>query len=338
MGVATINDVARQAGVSIKTVSRVMNREPNVREETRAKVMAVAEALHYRPSQSARSLAGSRSFLIGLLFDNPSAAYVSDVQLGAVARCRESGRHLVIEPVDTSAPDLPRLVREACRALRLDGVILTPPVCDDARVLETLEALAMPYVRLAPQREPDRSACVSMDDRAAAAEMTRSLIALGHTDIGFIIGHPDHGASDQRRQGFVEAMATAGLAVRPERMVQGRFSFRSGFDAGEALLGDDRPTAIFASNDDMALGVMAAAHRRGLDVPRDVSIAGFDDTPAAQSVWPLLSTVAQPIAAMAATAADLIITGEAMPSPEEPPPQRVLDFTLQMRGSTAPRA
>ncbi|WP_296818576.1 LacI family DNA-binding transcriptional regulator [Brevundimonas sp.] len=334
MGVATINDVARLAGVSIKTVSRVMNREPNVREETRAKVLSVAESLQYRPSQSARSLAGSRSFLIGLLFDNPSAAYVTDVQLGAAARCRASGRHLVIEPVDTAAPDLPKLVRETCRALRLDGVILTPPVCDDARVLDVLEQMGVPYVRLAPNRDPDRSPRVTMDDRAAAAEMTRKLIALGHTDIGFVIGHPDHGASELRRQGFVDAMREAGLETRPDRMIQGRFSFRSGFDAGEALLGQGRPTAVFASNDDMALGVMAAARQLGLDVPRDLSIAGFDDTPAAQSVWPPLTTVAQPIGAMAAAAADMIIDGEAAHPHTGAPPSRELGFTLRMRGST----
>ncbi|MBC6983398.1 LacI family DNA-binding transcriptional regulator [Caulobacter sp. 17J80-11] len=337
MASVTIIEVAERAGVSIKTVSRVLNREPNVREETRERVMAAVQALDYQPSLSARSLAGARSFLIGLLFDNPSASYVSDIQLGAVSRCRESGYHLTIEPVDAASPDLERVVRQIVSTLRLDGVILTPPVCDDARVLDVLEKSGTPYVRVAPDRQPDRAARVGMDDWRAAFEMTRRLIELGHKDIGFIQGHPNHGASHLRHEGYLAALSSHSLTPRPGRVKQGWFDFQSGFACAQELLAnpDDRPSAIFASNDDMALGVMAAANRLRIGVPDQLSIAGFDDTPAALTVWPQLTTVAQPIFQMAAAACDLIISGEAR---EGAAPARLLDFKVIERGSTAARA
>jgi LacI family transcriptional regulator len=177
-----------------------------------------------------------------------------------------------------------------------------------------------------------------MDDRLAAYEMTKHLIELGHRDIGFIIGHPDHGASHLRHQGFMEAMADSGLTVRPERVEQGYFSFRSGFEAAERLLtGGDRPTAVFASNDDMALGVMAVANRLRLNVPETLSVAGFDDTPGAKVVWPQLTTVRQPIAAMAGAAADMLLNGVSWDEGELPP-SKLLDFELVVRESTGPAA
>lgn len=334
---ATIIDVAREAGVSIKTVSRVLNREPNVRAETRDAVLAASRALNYRPNLSARSLAGSRSFLIGLFFDNPSPAYVGDVQRGAVSRCRESGYHLTIEPVEVEASDLESVVEQAVSTLRLDGVILTPPVCDDARVLSVLESLGTPYVRIAPDRVKGRAPWVGMDDRAAARAMTEHLLGLGHVDIGFVTGHPDHGASRLRQEGFFDAMAERGIAPRDGRVIQGWFSFQSGFDAAERLLAEgERPTAIFASNDDMALGVMASAVRRRIAVPEELSVAGFDDTPAARTVWPQLTTIGQPIQDMAAAAADLLISGEARTFPPGKPPGRVFHFCLAARDSTTP--
>jgi LacI family transcriptional regulator len=336
LATVTITDVAARAGLSIKTVSRVLNREPNVTEKTREKVLEAARALDYQPNLSARSLAGSRSFLIGLFFDNPSPAYINDVQLGAVSRCRESGYHLTIEPVDTTAPDLERTVRGVISTLRLDGVILTPPVCDDERVLRTLEAHGTPFVRIAPDLQPDRAPRVGMDDERAAFEMTLNLIELGHRRIGFIKGHPDHGATHLRLDGFIRAMARHDLTPRPEDVMQGWFSSQSGFECAEAMLErPDRPTAIFASNDDMALGVIASANRRRIVVPDQLSIAGFDNTPAAVTVWPHLSTVAQPIFQMAAAACDLLISRAANSPGQEGPTARLMDFEIIMRDSTA---
>ncbi|MBI1682491.1 LacI family DNA-binding transcriptional regulator [Caulobacter hibisci] len=332
----TIHDVARLSGVSIKTVSRVLNREPNVKADTRDRVQEAVASLNYRPNISARSLAGSKAYLIGVFFDNPSPAYVTDVQLGAIGRCRTEGYHLIVEPLD-SAGDVEEQVAPMLATLRMDGVILTPPVCDDARVLAVLDAEGVPYVRLSPDKDLDRSAYVRMDDVAAAYEMTAHLIKLGHKDIAFIKGHPDHGAAHLRYDGYAKAMAEHGLAVRDDRVAQGYFSFRSGFEAAEVLLaGEDRPTAIFASNDDMALGVMAVANRLRLNVPETLSVAGFDDTPGAKVVWPQLTTVRQPIQAMAAAAADLLLSGAARVDEGSSPPSRLLDFDLVVRESTGP--
>jgi LacI family transcriptional regulator len=333
----TIHDVADRAGVSIKTVSRVLNKEPNVRQETRDRVLAAAEALHYRPSVSARSLAGSRSYLIALFYDNPSPAYVSDVQRGAVARCREAGYHLIVEPIDSSAPDTADLVRATMSTLRPDGAILSPPVCDRPLVLDTLSEMRAPYVRIAPDTDLDRAPYVWMDDRMAAYEMTSHLLQLGHRDIGFIIGHPEHGASHLRLEGFTKAMQDQGCVVRPERIAQGYFSFQSGFDCADVLLsGRTRPTAIFASNDDMAMGVLAVAHRDGLSVPGDLSVVGYDDTPAATTVAPKLTTVRQPIFAMAGMAADMLIAGGGKRTAPGRPVSHLLPFEIILRDSTAP--
>ena len=333
----TIHHVADHAGVSIKTVSRVLNNEPNVRPAMRDRVLAAVEALRYRPSVSARSLAGSRSFLIALFYDNPSPNYIGDVQRGAVARCRQDGRHLVVEPIDSAAPDAPELARSTAMTLRPDGVILTPPVSDNRLVLQALEEARTPYVRIAPDSELERAARVSMDDRRAAYEMTLHLLDLGHHDIGFIIGHPEHGASHLRLEGFTEAMRARGHELRQDRLLQGYFSFQSGYDCAEALLAaGDRPSAIFASNDDMALGVLAVAHRRRLAVPTDLSVVGFDDTPAAMTSTPPLTTVRQPIFEMAAAAAEMLINGECDPLIAGEPPSRLLPFDIVVRESTAP--
>lgn len=333
----TIHEVADRAGVSIKTVSRVLNKEPNVRAETRERVLEAAAALHYRPSVSARSLAGARSYLIALFYDNPSPAYVSDVQRGAVARCREAGYHLVVEPIDSSAADTRDLVRATMSTLRPDGAILSPPVCDRPVVLEALGEMRAPYVRIAPDTDLDRAPYVWMDDRMAAYEMTAHLLKLGHRDIGFIIGHPEHGASHLRLEGFTRAMRDNGCTVPADRVAQGYFSFQSGFDCAETLLaGRSRPTAIFASNDDMAMGVLAVAHRDGLSVPADLSVVGFDDTPAATTVAPQLTTVRQPIFAMAGMAADMLIAGGGRLLAPGRPMSHLLPFEIIVRDSAGP--
>ena len=334
---ATILDVAREAGVSMKTVSRVVNDEPNVRPETRQAVRDAVSRLQFRPNLSARSLAGAKSFLLGLLFDNPSLAYVSDLQLGAVSRCRESGYHLVVEPIDCGSPGAGEMALELAARLRVDGLILTPPVCDSVAVLDALESVGAEYVRIAPSSELGRSARVFMDDAAAAQQMTDRLLELGHRRIGLIRGPPDHAATHLRHAGFTAALTAFGLLEDPELVRQGDFSFRSGALCARSLLElPQPPTAIFASNDDMALGGMSAAHRLGISLPEQLSIAGFDDTPVAQIVWPTLTTVRQPIREMGAAAADLLIARRAGLSSEGDASHRLLEFEICLRDSTAP--
>lgn len=333
----TITDVAREAGVSMKTVSRVLNDEPNVLPQMRQRVMTAVTALNYRPNVYARSLARSRSSLLGLLYYASSAAFVEGVQRGATARCRELGYHLVVESLEDGAADVQHQLEHMISALRPDGLILAPPVCDDERVLATLLEAQMPCVLISPGSAAEALGRVSMDDERAAAEMTAYLVGLGHRRIGFIQGAPAQAAAPWRYRGYVAALRQQGLALDPALVAAGDFTFRSGLDAGDRLLDlADPPTAIFASNDDMAMGAVVTAQRRGLLVPADLSVAGFDDSPMASLVWPQLTTVRQPVAEMAVAAVDLLISRPAAGSEAGAGSQIVLPHALVERGSTAP--
>lgn len=337
----TIVDVAREAGVSIKTVSRVLNHEPGVHESTRDQVLKVVEALRYRPKQSARSLAGGRSFLIGLLYYDPSAIFVGSLQQGATLRCRELGYHLVVESLHNDAPDLRQQIDRMVLALRPDGMILTPPLCDNPEVLAALRDSGTPCVLMSPESDLRGVPTVRMDDVHAAEEITNLLISLGHRRIAVIKGPPDQSASAARYQGFVNALSAHELPLDPELVQPGDFTFASGRDAAYKLLsGRQRPTAVFASNDDMALGVLAAAQRLGLSVPGELSVAGFDDSPTAALVWPPLTTVRQPVAEMARAAVEMLVGGsraDAVAAVDEADLHKVLAHELIVRDSTRAR-
>ena len=329
----TIIDVARQAGVSIKTVSRVMNKEPTVHADTRARVQQAVTALNYRPQLSARSLAGAKSFLIGLLYYDPSAAFVAGVQQGATLRCREAGRHLVVESLQENGVDVHAQIESMLAALRPDGMILTPPLCDNPVILETLRANRTPCVLISPAVEGE-VASVRMDDALAAEELTNLLISLGHTAIAFIEGN--QAASLRRREGYERALKAHRLAVDPALVIPGTFEFESGVSAAQALFAlPAPPTAIFAANDFMALGALTEAQRLGIAVPADVAIVGFDDTDAASLVWPALTTVRQPLAEMAMAAVEMLLAGEATPADGQAAAVRVLPHEVLVRGSTA---
>lgn len=304
----TITDVARAAGVSMKTVSRVLNDEPNVTDATRKRVKQAAKELRYRPNLSARGLAGSKSYLLALLYDNPSADYIARITQGATDACREKGYHLMVEPLDLAEGDLTTDIELLLERLPVDGVILTPPLCDSRRILSVLTKAGTPFVRVSPSFDPAMSPSVVMDDESAAYEMTRHLIKDGHKDIGFIIGHKDHSAAMLRRQGFERAMSDASLLINPRWIKQGDFSYDSGCKAAKAILSEEkRPSAIFASNDDMAAAVMSVAGNKSLSVPGDLSVCGFDDTALARMLWPALTTVKQPILDMGALAVNMLI-------------------------------
>ena len=331
---ATITDVAKLAGVSIKTVSRVLNNEPNVAVKTREKVQQVASDLNYSPNIAARGLASSKSYLIALIYDqSPSPNYIAPVQRGAVDACRENGFHLMIELLDIGQSEAAsRSVETVLHRLPVDGVILTSPLCDNPEIIAILKRLGIAYVPLSPTLAHPNVSCVKMDNTQAAYEMTQFLIAQGHKDIGFIKGHIDHNSSLLRQEGFAKAMADAGLRVNPDWTAQGDFSFKSGVEAAETLLaGTSRPTAIFASNDDMAAGVVSVANRMGLSVPDALSVGGFDDTPLASILSPQLTTIRQPIYQMGHFAASLLINP---PEPVDKLAAYVMDHKLVVRDST----
>lgn len=303
----TIHEVARAAGVSPMTVSRVMNGNSNVREATRELVMRAVKELNYTPNPAARLLAAAQGTRIGLVYTNPSAAYLSELLVGALEGAARTASHLVL---DTWANIDPSNERAAARRLASNvvGVILPPPLCESKAVSAEFVAAGVPVVAVASGRfQPDLS-CVRIDDFRAAQEMTQHLLEHGHRRIAFIKGHPNQTASARRFEGFQSVMQEAGISIDAALVQQGYFTYRSGLEATEKLLARARPpTAIFASNDDMAAAAISVAHRRGLDVPRDLSVVGFDDTPTATTVWPELTTIRQPIASMGESSIELLL-------------------------------
>ena len=332
-GRPTIKEVSKIAGVSFKTVSRVLNNEKHVSEETRRRVEEVVARLNFRPSQAARMLAGRRSFQVALLYDNPSPYYVYHIQTGAQQRCTELGYRLLLQPVDSQASDLVAEVMALIDEAHLDGLILSPPVTEVTALLDALDGRGLPYVRIAPGIRADAGMAASMDDVVGAREVTRHLIDLGHRAIAFIPGPGNHVSSANRLQGYRLELEAAGIAFDPSLIVAGDYSFASGFQAAGRLLDrDSAPTAIFAGNDDMAAGALALAHERDIAVPDRLSIAGFDDSDLAKAVWPPLTTLRPPVRELAWTAADLML-GE-----NTPEPRLVLDHQLMVRASTGPAA
>lgn len=330
----TIKDVAGRAGLSVMTVSRVLNGERHVSAEAREKVQVAIEALGYRRNVFARGLPGSRSFLICLLIPEMIPAYVAEFQQGAIEYCRAQGYHLVVHPYDSRTDIAASAVASAVAALRPDGFLILPPMTDDLAVLETLDQSGTPYVRMAPSVETERASSISMDDVEAARRMTCALLDLGHREIGFIGGPAGHAAAAWRLEGYRRALEDRGRTAEPRLLRDGDFSFDGGESAATSLLsGASPPSAIFASNDETALGVVAAAHRLGLSVPEDLSVTGFDDGEIARLAWPSLTTVRQPIRAMAAAAAELLIS-EAKTG-RRSVEHRVLEFDLVFRDTTA---
>lgn len=305
---ATITDVAKEAGVSMKTVSRVLNNEPNVALKTREKVKAVAKELRYSPNLAARGLASSKSYFIALMFGSSSPNYLANLQAGAIEACRENGYHLVVEAFDMTSIDLNDDFERRLERLPVDGIILTAPFSDSPEIFKILKRLNISFVPVAPSAEIEGVSCVKMDNVKAAREITQYLIELGHNDIGFIKGPQRHTSREQRYKGFQEALSTHGLQVNEAWVADGDFTFKSGVEAASKILtGDNMPSAIFASNDDMAAGVVSVAGRKGLSVPNQLSVAGFDDTPLARILWPQLTTIKQPIYDMGHRAAELLI-------------------------------
>jgi LacI family transcriptional regulator len=330
---STITDVADAAGVSIKTVSRVFNDEPNVRPLTRDRVIAAATELDYHPNVAARSLAGRRSFLIGLAYENPSPNYVVDLQTGALDRLRGERYRLLVLPFSDVAAASGKM-QAIARASGLDGIVLAPPLCDDAATVAELEACGLPYARIAPTSGGSHAPDVAMDDRSATRAVIDHLVELGHRRIGVVRGDPSHASASARLEGYRAGLEAHGLPLDPALERQGAYTFTSGYEAGRELLAlADRPTAIFASNDDMAAGVLNAAYEAGVSVPGQLSVVGFDDSNIASVVWPRLTTIHQPIRDMAREATGALL---AMLGDEEVPPHRLLPYRLVVRGSTGP--
>jgi LacI family transcriptional regulator len=310
----TIYDVAKQARVSIKTVSMVLNNAPAVRAETRARVQAAIDAMAFHPNRMARSLASQRSYMLGLFCDGNAIGsnYIAQIQMEILKACQQEGYHLVVEYVEPSSPKLAQQVRSLLEQSNLAGGILTPPLSDLTVLIEALKNTEMPIARYSPSRASADFVDVDMDNRQAGYDMTMHLVDLGHRRIGFVHGPEGRADSRARFEGFRQALAHREVSVDDTLCVAGDYTYKSGVLAGDRLLSrTDRPTAILAANDDMAAGVLAASLRFSLRVPEDLSIAGFDNSVFAQAMWPQLTTCRQPLAEMTEAVVSALIHREA---------------------------
>ncbi|HZV57093.1 MAG TPA: LacI family DNA-binding transcriptional regulator [Sphingobium sp.] len=313
----TIIDIARQAGVSFKTVSRVLNNNPHVGKDLRERVLKASADLDYRPNLAARSLAGPRNYSIALLIPIRLAdmqgdddwylpAFLSDLQFAALLACQKLGYRLSVEICDVSAGAAPPAVPAGILRGEYDGVMIAPPLCDRPELVTAMAATGIPHVLIAPGLEAADALSVATDEYGGAAAMTRHLLELGHRRIAFVQGPEGHKAASARLKAYRDVLAQVDPALAPI-VESGLFNFPSGYRAAEALLARDKPpTAIFCANDDMAAGAIAAATQRGLRVPDQLSIVGFDDSAIARLTWPPLTTVRQSLGAMAGAAVQLL--------------------------------
>ncbi|MEK8026549.1 LacI family DNA-binding transcriptional regulator [Pseudaquabacterium rugosum] len=330
----TIYDVAKAAGVSIATVSRVLNDDPAVKPQTRDSVLATITAIGYRPNLSARSTGSGRSRWVALLYQNPVIHYIHPIQQGAVERCRQDGHLLSVHACQHTGDALVDEVLGIVDQLQPRGLVLTLPLSISPALCEALRARDTPFVRIAPQGLDDPSARVYFDENTAAAAMTRQLLAAGHRRIGFLAGLPEgHPQPDERRAGHLRALAEAGIRPNAGLLACGSFHFEESIEPLRTMLGRrQRPTAVFCANDDMAAAALQVAAELGLRVPQDLSVAGFDDSYVARIVTPRLTTVRQPLHEMGWEAVDLILRGQAQPVMGQ---QRILPWQMVAGQSTA---
>ncbi len=338
----TIRHVAADAGVSLQTVSRVVNRAPNVSPDMMHRVQASIEKLGYVPSLAAQRMAGAHSYFILALNDRERTIadwrsrrgtdWVDQMLLGSMLTCAEHGYRMIVELVDTHSDQLERELLAAIAAVQPDGIILTPPHSGNRQIIDLLEQQGISFARIG-STSPGGGIKLTMDDERAARLATEHLIDLGHQKIGFIAGPEDYELSGWRVAGWHAAMAAAGLST-DGLLATGDFSQPSGRSAAERLLSADaRVTALVVSNDQMTLGALDVARERDLRIPHDLSIISFDDTPAMRYAEPPMTAVVQPIAEVASRAVQLII--EQRRSGEVPSQPETIPAGLIVRETTA---
>ena len=338
----TIKHVAADSGVSLQTVSRVINNEPNVRPEMKRRVQESIDRLGYVPSIAAQRMSGSKSYLILALNDRErtieawkareGSDWVDQMLMGGMLKCAEYGYRLIFELIDTHDDNIERELNAAIAALQPDGVILTPPHSDNPLITGLLDAQKIPFARIG-SRATGGSIALTMGDTRMAGMATRHLIAKGHKRIGFIAGPREYAVSDRRKAGWLAAMEEAGLAA--DLCERADFSYASGEQAARRLLAQTgRPTAIIASNDQLALATNDVARGMGLVVPDDLSLISFDNSPVVRFVQPPLTAVDQPVAETVSMAVELLI--KANRGEELPDMPVVIEGRLVERESVAP--
>ncbi len=337
----TIDDVAALAGVARVTVSRVLNGTPNVREAVREKVLKAVEMLGYTVNMQARFLAGGRMHVLALVVESdvdsePNSFYQSGLELGALRACTEASFQLVVQTVSQKDAAGRAKILGLIDAGGCEGLILTPPFSDDLELIDTLNARGFPVLCISPGRAASAKASgVRIDEESAGYELASHLLGLGHRRFGYLRGLAGHLSAEDRFEGFKRALADAGMDASAYCAEQGNFTFRSGVELAQAMLSaPSRPTALVCANDDMAVGALFSAHRIGLQIPKDVSIVGFDDTPISEIIWPPLTTIHHPIKTIGYTAAKLLV--ERMKGGIGEPRTEIIPHRLVVRDTAAP--
>lgn len=331
----TINDVARLTGVSKKTVSRVINKSPAVKEDTREAILRVMHEIGYAPDPQARGLAFRRSFLIGMIYDNPNPQYVVNMQQGLLDGMRGTGFELVVHPCDRASETFLEDVRNFVERQKLYGVILTPSVSEDERVPPILRQIGCEFIRIASVSLDEPEHMIVSHDHLGGVAAGRHLAELGHRRIGFISGRQSFRSSHERRRGLEEALFDAELTLSEDLVVQGAYTFESGYECARDLLQrPDRPTAIFAANYEMAAGVLQAARSLDIRVPDDLSVVGYDNFQLAERLWPRLTTVHTPTREIGRRASTKLVNPQSAAEIEQQDPRALP--SLVIRDTTAP--
>ena len=332
----TMKMVADRAGVSPMTVSNVINGRNKVQATTRRAVLDAIQELGYQPNLAAQALASATPMRVGLLYHNVQNAFVSALLVGALSGATRMGAQLIIRPYDVLNMEAAGAELEALVRSGANGVLLPPPLCELVDRSDIPERIRVPMIALSPGDELRQLPSFRIDDFAAARDITRHLLSMGHRRIGFIRAPATLLIRRTRFDGFCAALAEAGISPDPDLVADGTLSFDSGLAAASALLGQpDRPTAIVSSNDDLAAAVVSVAHRKGLHIPDDLSVVGFDDSPIAVKIWPALTTVRQPIVDIAEQGISALIDHLRNTSQPEAPTAHYLPYTIIHRESVS---
>jgi LacI family transcriptional regulator len=336
-GLSTIHDVAKAAGVSARTVSRVINDLPRVSPETRERILEVIRDLNFTPNLRARALATSRSYLLGLVHNDPNSENVDQLHRGLFRVCTRHHYEVVTHPLEPGE-DLIAEVLSFVRRSRVDGLVLMAPCSENEALVRVLRDHHIPTVAVASVALPDCGTMLISKEREASADVAQHLLQLGHRQIGFISGPLAQRSAREREAGFIAALRSAGVAIRPEHSGEGDYSFESGIECARAILNrSDRPTAIYASNDRMAAGVLTVAADLGIKIPDDLSVVGFDNSYLAAVLNPALTTIDRPMVQIGERAAERLVRAQSARADERPNSIEQFELRLVVRRSTVKR-
>ena len=331
---ATIKDVAALAGISYTTVSHVVNKTRPVSEKVRIKVEAAIKTLDYVPSAVARSLKAKTTATIGLLVPNSLNPYFAELARGIEDYCERNGYCVILCNSDDD-PDKQRSYLRVLLEKRIDGLIVAS-AGGDSGLAEGLSCVRTPMVIVDRGLEGVDADLVRIDHEYGAYLATRHLLELGHRDIATISGPATTSVAQMRLAGFCRALKDAGIEVPRERMLESDFTSTGGYNAAATLLERNPPSAIFAANDMIGIGVLRAAAERNVRVPTELSVIGFDDIQMSRYVYPALTTVGQSILQLGEMAAEVLLRRIA--TPDLVTEQRIVTPSIVMRESTAPLA